>query len=442
MDSITMNYLLSTYGMEKCSTTINKNRKSNIGYTYAVDIKLDKKDTQLFIDRTSDFQNDSPKIYINDFPKGENKILENNKVSVFFDNKLVPNDETLFFKDSSDFEKYLNIFFSSIKIEDLCSKETKIVYDIYSEDNINFSSSIFSDKKQQQLGLYSIFKNERFYKNQKIIGVIEAVPKVIRNKKAEEIIEGFLSIISDRTIGKEKEREFVISLGKRSYITVDQIVKNDKVIETLFEIEKFIFVSSEKYYDRLNIFRNIFSDKIENKVCIDDEVLKQMLDDTKLHYNLFIGDKIKHFIIEKQKVTEDYLKLSENIVKRINVVTEEIPKQLLTIIGVMISTFFLKGIDQSIKIWIVPSFALLYLIVYLWFRLTRGWFFESENLMNQKKLMDESYEELYTLDAEFIKKLNSEYLKPKLKELKKMEILSLKVTCAIFCLIVIWFLWA
>lgn len=440
MREITIRNLLDSYGIENCRTRLIKGAKAG-EYSYTLYIDLDKESTKIFKNKFSTTQDDGPSIYINDFPIGQEITETNNEIAIIFSNKLV-SDNTLIFKDSSDFEKYLNVFFSSIKIEDLFSKETKIIYKIHSQEEISFSSSIFSDKDSEQLELYSIFKNERLYKDQKIIGVIEAVPEKFRIEKQKEIIEGFLSIISDRTIDKGRTSEYVISLGKRSYITGDKIIKSNEVIDVLLEIEKFIFLSSEKYYDRLNIFRNIFSDKIENRVEINAETLKQMLEDAKLHYNLFIGDKIKHFVLEKQKVTEDYLKLSGEIVKRINVVTEEIPKQLLTIIGVIITTFFLKGIDQSIKIWIVPLLALIYLLVLIIFRRKRGWYFESENLEMQKNLMDESYEELYTLNDEFIQKLDNEYFKPKLKELKQMESFSLGVTVLIAIAIGAWFLWA
>lgn len=444
MSEITISNLLDSYGIENCRTKLIKSAKAG-EYAYTLYIDLNKKDTKSFKDNFSLSQADGPSIFINDFPidqVNDTKITEtNNKIAITFNNKLV-SENILFFKDSSDFERYLAIFFSSIKIEDLFLKEKKIIYKIHSQENCSFSSSIFSDKDSEQLELYSIFKNERLYKDQKIIGVIETVPEKFRDKKLKEIIEGFLSIISDRTIDKGRTSEYVISLGKRSYITGDKVIKSIEVIDILLEIEKFIFLSSEKYYDRLNIFRNIFSDKIENRVEINAETLKQMLDDTKLHYNLFIGDKIKHFVLEKQKVTEDYLKLSEDIVKRINVVTEEIPKQLLTIIGVVISTFFLKGLDKSIKIWIIPLLALGYLFVYALFKIKRGWFFESSNIGTQKQLMDESYRELYTLDDEFIQKLNTKYLIPKLNELKKMEIFSLGITMFIFALIALWLLWA
>ncbi|WP_332373749.1 hypothetical protein [Lactococcus cremoris] len=446
MSEITIINLLDMYGIENCRTKLIKSAKAG-EYAYTLYINLNRKDTTSFKENFSNSQAAGPSIFINDFPMlevNETKITEtDNKIAITFNNKLV-SENILFFKDNIDFEKYLTIFFSCIKIEDLFSKEKKIIYKIYSQEKINFSSSIFSDKDSEQLELYSIFKNERLYKDQKIIGVIETVPEKFRFKKQKEIIEGFLSIISDRTINKEKksECEYVISLGKRSYITGDKIIKSIEVIDALLDIENFIFLSSEKYYDRLNIFRNIFSDKIENKVEINAEILKQMLDDAKLHYNLFIGDKIKHFVLEKQKVTEDYLKLSGEIVKRINAVTEELPKQLLTIIGVIITTFFLKGLGQSSKIWVIPFLALIYLLAIIIFKGQRGWFSESKNVEMQKELMDESYKELYTLDDEFTNKLNTEYIQPKLKDLKRMEKLSLTISSILLIAILAWFLWA
>ncbi|MGN8065729.1 hypothetical protein ACTCUF_04220 [Lactococcus lactis] len=445
MEEFDVSSVLSIYDDEIYKIDINSVPDSALNYLYNIFIKLDEQKTRLFIDSNYRNCSNNIKIYINKFPLSSGgygePLKDINDITITFENNLISTEQSLIFRDKDDFQKYLEVFFSKVKIGDLCNVERKIVYKIINA-NQDFSSSLFSKKMNEDLELYSIFKNEKLYKDQKVVGIIESVPKALRVKQGYQMIEGFLSILSDRTIDKGKATEFVISLGNRSYITVNDIENTEETVGILGEIQKFIFVSSEKYYDRLNIFRNIFSDKIENKVDINAEVLKQILDESKLHYNLFIGDKIKQFVLEKQKVTEDYLKLSGEIVKRINVVTDEIPKQLLTIIGVIITTFFLKGIDQTIRIWIVPLLALIYLLVLIIFRWKRGWYFESENLEMQKKLMDESYEELYTLNDEFIQKLDNEYFKPKLKELKQMENLSLGVTVFIAIVIGAWFLWA
>ncbi|MGX7038427.1 hypothetical protein [Vagococcus fessus] len=446
MENFEIGNLLSIYSTEEHSTVINISPDSKKDYVYTLYLTLDKEKTLLFSENSRKYCNEKVKIYINDFSLLEedyiDKLTDKNSISVTFTNKLVSTEKKLSFKNTEDFKKYLKLFFANIKIGDLAKVENKINFEILANSVNDFSSSIFSVNCNEKIELYSIFKNERLYRDQKIIGIIDTVPEEFRIGKEADIIAGFLSILSDRIIKKDNSEEYVISLGNRSYITAEDIELSAKTIDNLYDIQKFIFRSSEKYYDRLNIFRNIFSEKIENECNITDDLLYQILEDSKLHYKLFIGDKIKQFIQQKQKITEDYVKFNENIVKSINSATEEIPKQLLTTIGIIITTFFLKGIDKSDQIWVVPLLALIYFGTYVIFKCKKGWFFESENFEKKKQLMDESYKELYTFDEEFIKKLKEEYLEPPLFELKKMESLTRDTVFFIFGLISICFLWA
>lgn len=445
MENLEIGEIYSIYSTGVYSTSINLSSWSTKKYVYTLFLNLDKTKTRIFIDDYKELNSEIIKININDFPlssKGNDIAINgNNDIAITFTKYFVSKDR-LEFVNNRDFEQYLTLFFENVKIKDITNLKYKINYKILMDDIVDYSSDIFSTNCSEPIELYDIFKNERLYRDQKILGVIGAVPTKHRNINRTAIIDGFLSILSDRRVRNGVTSEFVISLGNRSYITVSDIVVTTNTIDILLEIQQFIFRSSEKYYDRLNIFRSLFSEKIENKYKIDDELLNQLLEDTQLHYKLFIGDKIKRFIQQKQKVTEDYIKFSESIAKSINSVTEEIPKQLLTTIGIIITTFFLKGIDKNIHIWIVPLLALIYFGIYVFFKYKKGWFFESDNFEIQKEILDESYKELYTLDEDFVKKLRDEYLAPKLLKLKKMEHLTKKIVLCILLIILVWFLWA
>lgn len=343
MENLEIGEIYSIYSTGVYSTSINLSSGSTKKYVYTLFLNLDKTKTRIFIDDYKELNSEIIKININDFPlssKGNDIAINgNNDIAITFTKYFVSKDR-LEFVNNRDFEQYLTLFFENVKIKDITNLKYKINYKILMDDIVDYSSDIFSTNCSEPIELYDIFKNERLYRDQKILGVIGAVPTKHRNINRTAIIDGFLSILSDRRVRNGVTSEFVISLGNRSYITVSDIVVTTNTIDILLEIQQFIFRSSEKYYDRLNIFRSLFSEKIENKYKIDDELLNQLLEDTQLHYKLFIGDKIKRFIQQKQKVTEDYIKFSESIAKSINSVTEEIPKQLLTTIGIIITTFF------------------------------------------------------------------------------------------------------
>lgn len=432
--------------LEKYTNQIDtdlKYRRSSREYIYNLHMNLNSSDTNSFIEYMKNSNNENITTTVNyydihDLQKSD--INEINKITITAQQSLVDNKNEFYFLFEKDYIEYLKYFFENIKILDLQDIEHKFKYNIYYDKDIKFTdcdSNIFSQKKNEPLEIYSILMDEKLYNNHSIVGVVDAVPNVYKLNNQEAVISGVLGILADRIIENNSEREYVISLDKLTYLKTSDIDCKLEVIEVFSEIQNFIFNSSEKYYDKLSVFRNLFVEKAQSNL-IDQKMLTKILEDTKIHYQLFINDKIKKFVDQKQKVIEDSLKFNENIVKSINSTTEELPKQLLTTIGIIISTFFIKSINQSNLLWVIPLLALIYFATYFILKSYRGWYFESESLKKQIALSDSSYEKLYTLDKEFLNKTRNDYIEPKLNQLVALE---KKVKCISILMLLIFIIW-
>ncbi|HGA2612412.1 TPA: hypothetical protein ACGUOF_002074, partial [Streptococcus agalactiae] len=121
--------------------------------------------------------------------------------------------------------------------------------------------------------------------------------------------------------------------------SIDNVEHSSSSYTYLGKIQSFIYQDSDRYYDKLRIFITIFNEYVEKGINIKSTDLEKILNKLTKLYNQFITNKIEKFVDEKQKLLEDYLKLNSDINNRIQNITNDISKELLTFIGLCISTF-------------------------------------------------------------------------------------------------------
>ncbi|MFH5712688.1 hypothetical protein, partial [Streptococcus agalactiae] len=185
----------------------------------------------------------------------------------------------------------------------------------------------------------------------------------------------------------------------------------------------FIYQDSDRYYDKLRIFITIFNEYVEKGINIKSTDLEKILNKLTKLYNQFITNKIEKFVDEKQKLLEDYLKLNSDINNRIQNITNDISKELLTFIGLCISTFISTSINFKLPIYIIPIITIAYLGFYLYLFVVKGWYFESQSIQKQKNRIEKTYDDIYVLDKEYKDELNKEFQQEidKLKNIEKIH---------------------
>ena len=117
----------------------------------------------------------------------------------------------------------------------------------------------------------------------------------------------------------------------------------EKVAIQIGELFDFI-LDDEKHHDKLNILRNtltIFLDSesnIENFVVKSEEILKSV----KYNFNLYIQDKVKLFLEQKNKLLQEFI----NTTRKIEELTGNLISQIRTVSLSLLGTIFLSLLNN------------------------------------------------------------------------------------------------
>ena len=130
-------------------------------------------------------------------------------------------------------------------------------------------------------------------------------------------------------------------------------------------------------------FRNVFSDSINRKEKLQTDKLRIIIKEIQSNYNLFIDDKLKKYISDKQKLTEDFTKLIRNILNSSKTISNNISQRLLVLIGTILTTFMLKNVNTRSAIFATLSAGLIYLVFILFTNYYRGWDIESNSIAKE-----------------------------------------------------------
>jgi len=154
----------------------------------------------------------------------------------------------------------------------------------------------------------------------------------------------------------------------------------------------FIFDDDKTYYEKLIIFRNIFSESIRRQGTISDIDFKDILKDVQSNYNLFINDKLKKFITDKQKLTEDFSKLQKEILVNIRNISNTLSQQFLVLLITILTTFIFKNFNTRLAMSLTVYSGIFYLICIIIVNKVRGWNFDSKSIKSECDDIDKNYQ--------------------------------------------------
>ena len=230
------------------------------------------------------------------------------------------------------------------------------------ESNYNFKSNFLNIESlnivQNQLENESIFKldAERFIRFNKIYEVYDdkqiksyfdyPLTWLSNNKSNKEsiinykVISTFIKIICNNDLGKNK---YLVRGHKTITLELIESEIPEKVAIQIGELFDFI-LDDEKHHDKLNILRNtltIFLDSesnIENFVVKSEEILKSV----KYNFNLYIQDKVKLFLEQKNKLLQEFI----NTTRKIEELTGNLISQIRTVSLSLLGTIFLRLLNN------------------------------------------------------------------------------------------------
>lgn len=400
---------------------INIDSKEN-KIIYILEFEISENDLDIFKEKIDSYKINELDIICNDYPLESCKeTKEINKIAVTIKQNQFPlENELLYFRNSNDFYTFEKKFLKSTAFKSLENRNTKIRIWI-PEGNSDLYSPVFS-VCEESLQIPDILISKTDFNH----NMLCALPKIILDRNFDEFkrdtLDGFLSIVSERKISKD---EYIISFEKNAILEMNSIeIDNIDLFSVLNQLFDFVFYDEKTYYEKLIIFRNIFSEFIKRQNTISNMDFQYILKDVQSNYNLFINDKLKKFISDKQKLTEDFSKLQKEILVSIKNISNTISQQFLVLIITILTTFIFKNFNTRLAMSLTVYSGIFYLICIIIVNKVRGWNFDSKSIISECDDIDNNYNMLYSIDRSYIIALKeSDSYKTELKKLEKIETL-------------------
>lgn len=379
-------------------------------FIYNIGFVVFEKEFNLFKQSISSLLSDDIKVSCNCYKIDEfNNPKHENDIIITIEQNLVPEkNKKIFFYSEKDFIEFEKEFLRKIAIKELKNRHNKIAIDIFKGD-FRIISPIFS-LVTEELKIPKIVLTKSEFNHVKIC----ALPNVITNINYEDCkkisLINLLDLLSERMISDNGENtEFVISFEKNAILKLDDVSVTEKFFNNFENIFDFIFSDDKTYYEKLIIFRELFSDLVNNKLKIDDKDIDITWKKLKINYNLFIKDKLKKYIDDKKKITEDFTNLQRKTSDSIKTITNSLLQQILVLVVTVLTTFILKNFSTRSAMLLTLIVGLFYLILVIGINRLKGWNCESKSIELEYKKIDNMYSIFYNVEEEYFNKLKQDY---------------------------------
>ena len=403
---------------------------------YILEFEISENKLDDFKEKINSYKISELEITCNNYPLELCKeTKEINKIAVTLKQNQFPlENQLLYFRNSNDFYTFEKKFLKITTFKSLENRNTKIRIWI-PEENSDIYSPVFSlCDENLQIPDVLISKTE-FNHN-----FLCALPKIILDRNFDEFkietLDGFLCIVSERKISKD---EYIISFEKNAILEMNSIEIDDiDLFGVLNQLFDFIFYDDKTYYEKLIIFRNVFSEFIKRQNTISNKDFQCILKDVQSNYNLFINDKLKKFISDKQKLTEDFSKLQKEILISIKSISNTISQQFLVLIVTILTTFIFKNFNTRLAMSLTVYSGIFYLICIIIVNKARGWGFDSKSIISECDTINKNYDMLYSIDKSYINDLkDSESYRTELERLEKIETLYKRFIYGLLCILIV-----
>lgn len=191
-----------------------------------------------------------------------------------------------------------------------------------------------------------------------------------------------------------------------------------------------LFVGSdERYYtEKLHIMRkNLFDTLDAKEEYLNAYFWEKILDLTKNDFCLFIDDAVANFLSEKKDIIKEQYTLSKELTNQITTLTKSLTTNLIFLITVFVSKFFIDGLSKhsstigSISLYLGLAVSIIYLLLFL----LSGDRKLHTSFEKKLKLMVNEFPKLYLTKDNLLVKLENNITTPELNRLKRIENFSL-----------------
>lgn len=305
--------------------------------------------------------------------------------------------------------------------------------------NENYESSIFelSEKKSSKkiedyiLSYISLYE---FHEKR-----ISAIPNLMgsHDKISEEMQRTcILDVLSNLFDNKVEESLLVFKQSIKKLNLSDLPKEPFEYYSQISDVVNFVFNDSTRYREKLVIVKNILYDSIdeENVVVSNLSFWNDLLNESSNEYELFVDGKVNKFISEKKEIIKEQFSMSKEINNQISDSKKSLMNNLLSIIGIFLSKFFIDAISNNNSSYSDLAYKIAfyfsgYLIIMYFFS---GEFKIYKNFNNRVKIMNTYYPKLYLTKDNIIKDLKESISNPEISQLKSVNIITGGVYFLIF----------
>lgn len=345
----------------------------------------------------------------------------------------------------SNFEELMEQLVQNIKLSDCKNLTTKIIIEL--SENTSLKSSLFNfNNTENEKFLDDEVKN--FIKSQMDMDyTIANIPNLIEvnldneNNEKFEVLQKLCNLKLLSNFFDEKTGEaFIFFKPNYNKILYENInISDTRIYTSISKLIYFIYKEKSRYIDKLRIAKSLlYSSLDDDNYILDDKLFWDRLYDEIINeYDLFIDDKVTKFLTEKKEIIKEQFQLSKEISNQISESKKTLMNNLISIIGIFLSKFFIDAINKSDSSYSILAYKIAFVFsVYLFFMyLVSGEFKTYTKFENRIKIMNKYYPKLYLTNDNVIDELESKISSPEILQLKKINIL----TGSIYCLSILFF---
>ncbi|WP_265632079.1 hypothetical protein [Enterococcus hirae] len=313
----------------------------------------------------------------------------------------------------------------------LTNNTTKIMIELNEKTSLKSSLFIFDNIEDNKF-LDDEVKN--FIKSQMGMDyTIASIPNLIEVNADNEKFEELRKDCSINLLGNffdEKTKEAFIffkpNYNKIFYRNIN--ISDTKIYSSISKVIYFIYKEKSRYTDKLRISKSLLFSSLDddNNIICDMQFWDRLYKEIINEYDLFIDDKVTKFLTEKKEIIKEQFQLSKEISNQISESKKNLMNNLLSIIGIFLSKFFIDAINKSDSSYSILAYkiALIFSIYLFVMYLLSGEFKTYTKFENRIVIMNTYYPKLYLTNDNVIDELKSKISTPEILQLKKINILT------------------
>ncbi|EOA3733607.1 hypothetical protein ACYKX7_000873 [Enterococcus hirae] len=391
----------------------------------------------LFIEKMSSDSKITSKDHLNrELSRVENEYNEFDNIKIkmkYTETFNLPFDNSLTIRCifKSNFEELMELLVKEIKLSDCKNLTTKIMIELNEKTSLKSSLFIFDNIEDNKF-LDDEVKN--FIKSQMGMDyTIASIPNLIEVNADNEKFKELRKDCSINLLGNffdEKTKEAFIffkpNYNKIFYRNIN--ISDTKIYSSISKVIYFIYKEKSRYTDKLRISKSLLFSSLDddNNIICDMQFWDRLYKEIINEYDLFIDDKVTKFLTEKKEIIKEQFQLSKEISNQISESKKNLMNNLLSIIGIFLSKFFIDAINKSDSSYSILAYkiALIFSIYLFVMYLLSGEFKTYTKFENRIVIMNTYYPKLYLTNDNVIDELKSKISTPEILQLKKINILT------------------